>query len=141
MGSENVALVRRVYELFNELDPDPEARRGSDAMRELMALFHEDLAYVQMGGLPDADSFGGRRSFAEIWDEWLSVWREHRSTIEDVRTKGDRVLVLSHERLRPREGMEFENRGGGIFTLREGRIVRLEAFMDQQSAIDAFERS
>jgi ketosteroid isomerase-like protein len=141
VASDNAAVARRVYELFNTLEPDPEARRGSPAMRELMGLFHEDLEYVQMGGLPDAGSFGDRRSFAEIWDEWLSVWREHRSTIEEVRTKGDRVLVLSHERLRPREGMEFENRGAGIFTIRDGRIVRLEAYMDQQPAIDAFERS
>ena len=49
------------------------------------------------------------------------------------------MLVLSDERFLPREGMELENRGAGIFTVRHGRIVRFEAFVDQGEALDAFE--
>jgi ketosteroid isomerase-like protein len=110
VDSENVALVRRVYELFNSLDPDPEVRRDSDTLRDL-------------------------------WDEWLSLWREHRSTIEEIRERGDRVLVVSNERFLPREGMEIENRGASIFTVRGGRIVRFEAYQEGQRGIDEFERS
>ena len=136
-----MALVRRVNELFNALDPDPDVRRGSTALRDLMALFDEDMEYVQVGGPPDAASFGGRRSFQAVWEEWLSIWREHRSTIVEIREEGDRVLILTHERFRPREGMDLERRGAGIFTIREGRVARLDAYMEQQPAIDAFERS
>jgi ketosteroid isomerase-like protein len=141
VDSENVALVRRVYELFNSLDPDPEVRRGSPQLRELMELFDAHVHFVQVGGTPDADSFDTRRSFAGAWADWLSVWREHHSTIEEIRQKGDRVLVLSHEHLRPREGMEIENRGAAVFTIRGGRVVGLDGYTQQQRAIDDFERS
>ena len=132
MDSENVALVRRVYEVFNRLGSDPSARAA------LMELFADDVDYVQVGGPPDAGSFGGRRSMEQVWGEWLSIWREHRSTIEEVRERGDRVLVLSHERLFPREGMEIENEGAAIFTIRGGKVVRLEGFTEQPAAIEAF---
>ena len=138
MESDNVALVRRVFDLFNTLDPDPETRRGSIALRELLALFAEDVEFVQVGGVPDAGDFAGRRALETVWDDWLSIWREHRTTIETIREEGDRVLVLSYETFLPREGMELENWGGAIFTVREGRVVRFEAFMDQGAAVDAF---
>ena len=141
MDSENVALVRRVYELFNRLPADPDERRGSAEARDLMALFAEDVEFEQVGGVPDADSFGGRRSLEAAWDEWLSIWREHRTTLESIRERGDRVLALSHEHFHPREGMEIENHGAAIFTVRDGRVVRLEGYADQQLGIDAFERS
>jgi ketosteroid isomerase-like protein len=113
--SENVALVRRVYELFNQLDPDAEVRRGSQAARELLGCFAEDLEYVQVGGPPDADTHRDRDRFYAVCDDWLTTWREHRSEIEAIREEGDRV--------------------------RDGRVVRLEGYMEQQPAIDDFERS
>lgn len=127
-----MALVRRVYELFNRLHDEPELGR------ELMAHFAEDVEFVQAEGPPDAGRHVGRRAMAAAWEDWLSVWREHRTTSMEVRESGDRVLVLSHERFLPREGMEIENDGASIFTIRGGRIVRLEGFIDQQAAIEAF---
>ena len=141
MDSENVALVRRIFELFNALDTDREKRRASSTLRELIDLFAEDVEFVQVGGVPDAGGYGGRRSLDRVWDEWLSIWREHRTTLQTVREDGDRVLALSHERFLPREGMELENDGGAIFTVRDGRVVRFEAFTDQAAAIDAFDTS
>ena len=49
----------------------------------------------------------------------------------------DRVLLVSVEHFKGRDGIEVEAPFAGIFTLRDGKIVRWQAFWDRQKALEA----
>jgi hypothetical protein len=45
--SENVVVVRRLFELFNQLDTDPEVRPASPEVDALLELFDPELTEGQ----------------------------------------------------------------------------------------------
>lgn len=139
MACANVAVVESVIDLYGRLDPDPARRRGSAELAELLAHFADDVEFVQSASFPGAASFRGRGQMERSWADWLGAWAGFRTEIEEVQERGDRVLVLSHDRFVGRDGVEVENHGGMIYTLRDGLIVRLEGFIDQDSAREQFE--
>jgi ketosteroid isomerase-like protein len=51
--------------------------------------------------------------------------------------RGDRVLTLTHMRGRGRDGIEVVLEMGHLWTFRDGRIARMEAFADPQQALEA----
>jgi ketosteroid isomerase-like protein len=62
----------------------------------------------------------------------------HQSELEEIRTVGaDRVLVFSVERFVGRDGIELAAPAGAVFTFRNGKIVRWEAFWDRERALEA----
>jgi ketosteroid isomerase-like protein len=47
------------------------------------------------------------------------------------------VLYVSVEHFKGRDGIELDAPFAGIFTLREGKITRWQAFWDKQKALEA----
>jgi ketosteroid isomerase-like protein len=132
VSSEPEAVVRRVNELFNALPSDPQERAASESLRRLMELFDDNVEMV-------GDQFvfrgtRGRRAFSGSWGEWLDSWRSHRSEIEELHTRGDRVLVLSRDHFVARDGLETEWSLGAVYEVREGKVVRLQVFSEDHDA-------
>ena len=138
MPSANVDAVRCVIGLYGRLNPDPSKRRGSPELEELLRFFGDDVEFVQAESLPGAQAFHGRRRMERSWADWLGSWAGFRTEIEEIHERGDQVLVLSRDHFLGRDGVEIENRGGSVFTFRDGLIVRFEAFADQDSARQTF---
>jgi ketosteroid isomerase-like protein len=139
--SERLAIVERVFDLFNRLELDPNARRTSPVTAELLELFHPEVEFTQPAMQPEgAQFFRGREALRESWDVWFEMWESQRSYPLQMRQDGERVLVLSRERFRGRDGLELEQKGAAIFTFDGPKIVRLEAFFDHETATREFER-
>ena len=47
------------------------------------------------------------------------------------------MLVLSYFRARGRDGIEITRPFAHVWTLEEGRVVRLDAYADQRAALEA----
>jgi ketosteroid isomerase-like protein len=121
-------VIERLYELFNRLPRNLEQRTGSPVQLELLALFHPDVEFTQPDEQVDAQTFRGHDALRQSWDDWLSTWDRHRTEIAEIVERGDRVLALSHERLRGRDGLEVEAFGASIFTFRGDKIARFDAY-------------
>jgi ketosteroid isomerase-like protein len=131
MSQQNVEIVRRMYEAWLasdfstvyatldesiELNPDPEAAwvgigevyRGHDGMRSYM------------------------RSVYEAFDEY-------RPEIEQLIDAGDQVLTLAIEHGRGRgSGAEVEaHKTAHLWTLRDGKAVRLDLYLNRDEALKA----
>ena len=58
------------------------------------------------------------------------VWDEHRIEPQAFIDAGDRVVVLQREYQRSKSGAELVIDTAGIVDLRDGRIVRMQGYMD-----------
>jgi ketosteroid isomerase-like protein len=131
MSQENVETVRLLYERLAWRDPreNPEA----------LALLHPEVEWHgTIGGLGEGTVARGpddvARFIAEDSQEWDQLVFEPREFI-DV---GDKVVVLQHERRRGRlSGVEVEHDTAAVVTLRDGRVIRCQGYMDQTAALEA----
>ena len=81
---------------------------------------------------------GRDASCPRVFAQFEEAWEEHRSETEEIRVVDvERVLVLSIEHFRGRDGIEVSQPAGNVFTLRGGKIVRLQAFWDRANALEA----
>jgi ketosteroid isomerase-like protein len=139
--SQRLATLERVHDLFNRLAPTAEERRASPVTAELLELFDPEVEFTQPAIQPEgAQFFKGREELRASWDQWLETWESQRAFIEEMHERGDRVLVLSLNRFRGRDGIELDVPGAAIFEFKGPKISRLEGFFDRESAWREFER-
>jgi ketosteroid isomerase-like protein len=133
MASPNVALVRSIYADSERGD----FRHVADA--DLYTeFFHPDAEIVLPSIFPDTEPFYSgfegfqryQRELAEVWDNW-------RVEPERFFDAGDRVLVFARTSGTGRQSEAALVIPTAHLTLRDGRVTRLELFLDRQAALNA----
>jgi ketosteroid isomerase-like protein len=131
MSQENVELLRRITEVFNRGDLE-----GAIALADPPPEFEfvpsgvliPDLADVQRGP-------GGLRRVAEVFSGEFDDPHVELHELIDV---GDQVFVWSTFRGRGKHsGVETAWDIFGVWTVRDGRIVRWLGFTDRDAALEA----
>jgi ketosteroid isomerase-like protein len=117
-------VVRALYEAINTRDHEAG-----------FALLDEDFEWLE----PEQTLLSGNhRGFAEVRqaiEAQLEVWDEFTIEPEEFHEIGDRVAVPIRQRARGgASGVEVEIRIGHLWTVREGKIVRLEVFPAREDA-------
>ena len=121
--------MRRLVEAFNE------GGMGSPATADFFDL---DVVFEEPPEQPGASIAHGRENLRRLFGEFDKAWEEHRSEVEEVRAIDDgRVLLLGVEHFRGRDGVEISQPCGTIFTLRDGKIVRMQSFWERATALAA----
>ncbi|HEX3562376.1 MAG TPA: hypothetical protein VHU24_06025, partial [Solirubrobacterales bacterium] len=70
--------------------------------------------------------------------EDLEAWEERRLEPEEFIDAGDEVVVLMHEYRRGRgSGVELESDTAVVFAVRDGRVARIQGYMDRNAALEA----
>jgi ketosteroid isomerase-like protein len=138
MSQENVELVASIYS-----EPrDYVARFGphaTEAMRaELRPLYdpeYEFHAVLESDRMVHRDFDG----YLDFMGDWLVPWKSYTIAADDVRDlEPDRVVVLTRHRGQLKGGGgEVRTLGVDLWTLREGRLLRLEAYMDRRAGLEA----
>jgi ketosteroid isomerase-like protein len=129
--SPNVERTYRAWEALN--------RQDFTAVLELM---HPDIEWRPALGPGGAEGrvYRGREEY-ERWlrTELMEVWDEFRAEHLDVRElPGERILLLGDLVVKGKaSGLEMRTPFGQIAYLRDGLVIRLDAFPDHQSALAA----
>jgi len=141
MSQENVELVRG---LQPSRDTDLVATFRDDAtaaavMETLSPFFHEDVEIVAPSFVAgEGVRFVGLEGLRAGWLDWLEPWESYRVEVEDVIDAGDDAVVLVRDFGR-RAGMtvEVSVTGGAVWTVRDGRVVRVAFYLNRSEALKA----
>ena len=141
MSQENVELVRAlqpapgmdVAELFRD------DLMWAALSARLASAFAPDVECVTRGfpGFDDAVSvgLGGLRS---LWLEWLAPWASYRTDVEEAIDLGDKVVVLVHDfARRAGNAPEVPLTSAAVWTVRDGKVARVEFYADRDTALKA----
>lgn len=127
MSQANVEIVRAMYEVANAGDQ-------LDANFEVLA---PDVEFHVSGAFPDLNSvYRGHEGVKQLNEALNEPWVALSLDPEKFIDAGSRVLVLSQFHARGRDGMEVRLQLANLWTVRDGQIVRMEAFADQESALE-----
>jgi ketosteroid isomerase-like protein len=125
MSEENVELIRHAAEALAAGDLE-EASKVLDPEAELYPPAEDpDVKRVYRG--PEG---------AGSWlQNWLEAWEDFEIRIDEVIDAGDRVVLVFSQRGRGKaSGVEIENRLAGVATLRDGKMVRGDLYLDVDEA-------
>jgi ketosteroid isomerase-like protein len=125
MSQENVEIVRRAFEF--EI-----YGRGDRADAE--AIFDP---YVVMNPTEEGPSYG-LDAVRDNFEHWRGAWEELEVTAEELIDAGDEVFLTAHHRGRGRgSGIEVDTRLYCVYTVRNGKVVRVDEYADRGAALEA----
>jgi ketosteroid isomerase-like protein len=133
MSQENVEIVRRSFELVNEV--------GTDAFIS-GNFWSDDWVLDSSGaGIPGLGVYRGHDEIRAFFEEdWFTVFpfEEWELHVSDLVDHGDQVVATSRQQRRgASSGVAATLELANIFTLRNGQIVRLELYRDRDEALEA----
>jgi ketosteroid isomerase-like protein len=139
VSEENVALVRRNYEVINSIDltgdefVDPE-----EVAPDLWANLAPDFELHGRPDVPDAKTYRGRQASKEFWRMLQQVWSELRWEPLEFTDLGDAIVVKTRLVARGRgSAVPIEAEETDVFWFREGKIVRIQGFATKDEALEA----
>jgi ketosteroid isomerase-like protein len=127
MSQKNLDVVRRVYDAW--------ARHELPGPADLLDA---EIEYVNPAGAVEPGTRRGIDGFGDairrVFDSW-ETWEMEPALFRAV---GDQVAVTVRYRARGRgSGVEVEGVESALWTLREGKVVRMEWFHGPDDALDA----
>ncbi len=133
MSQENVEVVRRVY--------DAVARRDAAGV---LALY-DPAVEVDGSRLPESRMTGGphllrgHEGLRKLTREWNEAWEYAEDHCEElIDAGGEQVIAVVTRRGRGlASGIDVEAHRGGIWTIRNGKVVRTVWFPSVEDALEA----
>jgi ketosteroid isomerase-like protein len=128
MSHENVEIVRRLFEVYNER-----------SFGENADLIDSEMIWdFSRAELPDGSSYTGRSEFLSFIEAWEEGFETEHMEAREILDAGDRVVVTVNHRGRGmRSGIEIDQTFAMVWTLRHGRAVRMALFPTRADALEA----
>jgi ketosteroid isomerase-like protein len=133
MSQENVEVVRRVF--------DASAQRDADTV---FSLFDPEAEWDNSRGpfkdLIGAGVYRGHEGLRRFWHEYYAeAWESVEDNLEELIDIGDSVVSVVNSRARGRaSGVEVEwTHNAGVWTIRDGKVVRVAWFTTREEALKA----
>ncbi len=125
--SENVELLKRGYEAFN--------RRDLNAVFELL---DPDFELVTDERVLFAGTYRGRNEIRRLLQDQEEVFGQLTMEPYEFFEAGGRVVAFVRQRARGQaSGAEVEITIGHLWTIRDGRAVRMQGFPQREKALEA----
>jgi ketosteroid isomerase-like protein len=128
MSQENVEIVRTLYEALNDRDWGRFAE-VCDADFELRGT---------IGGLEENRLIRGVKGIRQVTEqEDAEIWDEQLIEARKLIGVGEQVLVLQREYYRGKSGVEVVVDMAAVVDVHDGRVVRVQPYMDPAAALEA----
>ena len=129
MEPSNAAVVEEAYAAIERRD-----------FSALLALLKPGVE-LHDPDLPDGGTFVGHDGVMRYLNDALGGFEQHRLELEEVVVVDDRVVAAVHHTVRARESdAAIELRDAHVWTLADGRVARIEMYLDRSAALRAAER-
>ena len=126
MSQENVEVVRQLFSYWGRGD----WRSGGELLDPNWELVFSAGWFVDPGRYHAQDASRALKQF-------LGSWEDFRTEGEEIIDAGAQVVALHRIRARGRaSGAEVDDRVGSVFTVRDGKLVRMVA-CTRQEALEA----
>jgi uncharacterized protein len=130
VSDENVQIVRRVYDAL------------ADPGEDITALWDPDVEFDVSRDIWGAVVGGGHYRGVEGVRAWMldlyAAWEQLDIEVEELIDAGDKVVAVIRVTGRGRvSGIEIEYSPAGVWTIRDGRIVRVVWFAARDDALEA----
>ena len=123
MSQENVEIVREAWGAYSRGDYDR------------VAGFHDP--HIVVVTLEDGAVYGNDDVLAN-YERWDEAWEEAETTLEEVIEQGDRVFLTARFHARGRaSGVEIDTRLYEVYTVRDGKVLRIDEYADRAEALEA----
>ena len=131
MSQENVEIVKRALNFL--------ARRDWTGITDADLIDPNVELHGSVGGLEEGKILRGPGEISQAFDsEDRDVWDEHRIEPREFIDAGDRVVVLHREYQRGKgSGVEIVIDTASILDVRDGRIVRMQGYVNPAEALEA----
>jgi uncharacterized protein len=127
MSQENVEIAARLAEAFE--------RGGLDEFRE---YYHPDIEWHEDPSFPEAGVYRGLEAVEAYNRQFLAEFAEIHYDQQELIDANDSVVANMRIHGRGKaSGAPFELSAWWVFTLREGRLIRVHAFLDRTQALEA----
>jgi ketosteroid isomerase-like protein len=127
VSSEGPDVVRRSFEAWNAND-----------WRALEASYDPDVIVDPPEGWPEGEVAHGWEAVRTQFERLKDAWQDERVQVVEVEEVGNRVLAQFRWVAQGKaSGADVANALWGVFTVREGRIVRLKYFLGRANAVEA----
>jgi ketosteroid isomerase-like protein len=128
MSQENVEIVRRAYETL--------AREGGEAA---LAFLAPEVEWHVRPDLPDSDIYRGHDGMRRLFATFDEVLDESWYSPQEFIDAGDEVVVVLRWGGRGKaSGVAFEERDEAwIFTMRDGKVIRVKEYPSKNEALGA----
>jgi ketosteroid isomerase-like protein len=122
MSQADVEVLRRGFEAFSQ-----------EGISGVLPLGSDDFELVTPGIVG-----GGREGLTRALQDQLDVFEEWTVEPEEFIDLGDQVLVVVRQRARGRgSGVTIDTHSAWVFTMRDGKAVRLAIHVGKQEALAA----
>jgi uncharacterized protein len=126
MSQENVEIVHRHIEAF--LSGDNNAA---------LAAYDPGVEW-DVSIRPEGRVYRGHAGVVEAMRTWIGTWEDWTMEVEEIIDAGDRVLLVDRQMGRGKgSGAPLDQQTFWVYTLREGKIVRVKWFATRQEALEA----
>ena len=128
MSQENVEIVRRAHQAFNDRDLDA-----------LLASFTDDAEWRLIGGFADliGTEFRGHEGLRRLFNEWVGNLGL-QGEMEEVLEADDRVVVIVRVTgAGAASGVPTTIRSGNVYFFRDEKISAVDTYYQPSDALEA----
>jgi ketosteroid isomerase-like protein len=130
MSEENVEVVQNVWG----------GSEGRTLEETAEAYWHPDIEYFEDPRWPGASKYRGRDSVLRCFQSYIETLGPAEAitvTLEQVVDAGERLVALVRFQGLSPSGVPHEHLWAYLVEVRDGRIVRFQAFYEAQDALEA----
>ena len=126
MSQENVEIVQHVFSEFE---------RGNFWIPE---FFDPNVHIVWLPAVGGEAETVGLEGMSRAMKDWMESWEHVTTAAEQLIDAGDQVVVIAEWRGRGKTSGVFTRwRYGSVYTLRGGRVTRIDSFPDPAEALES----